>query len=74
METEEEEESLAISFRKHASCCRVNAARARDAEGKAKWLEFADTWEKLADRVARQSSSLEAMTLDQQMPQRANGP
>jgi hypothetical protein len=70
-----EGESPITSYRKNASYCRVKAARTQDAEDKAKWLEFADTWEKLADKVAREGSSPEAMALDQQaeMPRRAKG-
>jgi hypothetical protein len=70
-----EGESLITSYRKNASYCRVKAARTEDAEDKAKWLEFADTWEKLADKIAREVSSPKAMTLDQQVatPRRAKG-
>jgi hypothetical protein len=50
------EESLVTTYRKNASYCRVKAARADDEAKKAKWLEFANSWEQLADKVARQSS------------------
>jgi hypothetical protein len=60
---EAEGESLATSYRKHASYCRVKAARAQYAEDKAKWLEFAESWEKLADKIARESSSPNVITL-----------
>ena len=43
------EESLTVRYRKHASYCRVQAARARDTDHKARWLEFAQAWEMLAD-------------------------
>jgi hypothetical protein len=46
---ETEGESLATNYRKDASYCRVKAARARHPEDKARWLEFADTWEKLPE-------------------------
>jgi hypothetical protein len=62
---ETEGESLAKSYRKDASYCRVKAARAQHPEDRAKWLEFADTWEKLADRVAREGSSPNVITLKQ---------
>jgi hypothetical protein len=45
------EESLITIYRKNASYCRVKAARTRDAEDKAKWLEFADGWEMLAAQL-----------------------
>jgi hypothetical protein len=45
------EESLTIRYRKHASYCRVQAARSRDADHKARWLEFAQAWEMLADEA-----------------------
>jgi hypothetical protein len=61
-----EGESLITSYRKNASYCRVKAARTEDAEDKTKWLEFADTWEMLADRVARESSSPNVVILKQQ--------
>jgi hypothetical protein len=50
------EESLVTTYRKNASYCRVKAARADDDAKKAKWLEFADSWEQLADKIARESS------------------
>jgi hypothetical protein len=49
------EESLIIRYRKNASYCRVQAARARDAEHKARWLEFAEGWEMLADQASQQA-------------------
>ena len=69
------EESWVTIYRKNASYCRVKAARIRDAEDKAKWLEFADGWEMLADRIAGESSSPNLITLDPraQMPRRAKG-
>ena len=67
---EAEGESLITSYRKNASYCRVKAARAQDAEDKAKWLEFADTWEKLADKIARESSSPNVITLNQRAQSR----
>jgi hypothetical protein len=69
------EESLLTIYRKNASYCRVKAARTQDAEDKAKWLEFADGWEMLADRIARESSSPNVITLHQwaEMPRRAKG-
>ena len=67
---ETEGEGLATSYRKNASYCRVKAARAEYAEDKAKWLEFADTWEELADRVARENLSPNVITLKQQAQRR----
>jgi hypothetical protein len=49
------EESLTIRYRKHASYCRVQAARARDADHKARWLEFAEGWEMLADEASQEA-------------------
>jgi hypothetical protein len=49
------EESLAIGFRKYASYCRVQAARALDAYHKARWLDFAEEWEMLADKASQQA-------------------
>ena len=42
--------SLITTYRKNASYCLVKAASTQDAEDQAKWLEFADMWERLADR------------------------
>jgi hypothetical protein len=47
------EESLTIRYRKNASHCRVKAARAPDADHKARWLEFAEKWEMLADEAGQ---------------------
>jgi hypothetical protein len=49
------EESLTIRYRKHASYCRVQAARARDVDHKARWLEFAQAWEVLADEANQEA-------------------
>lgn len=49
-----EAESLITSYRKNASYCRVKASRTRDAADKAKWPEFAETWERLANEIARE--------------------
>jgi hypothetical protein len=49
------EESLTITYRKQASYCRVQAARARDADHKARWLEFAEGWEILADEASQEA-------------------
>jgi hypothetical protein len=49
------EESLIIRYRKNASYCRVQAARARDANHKARWLEFAKGWEMLADKASQEA-------------------
>jgi hypothetical protein len=59
-----EEEGLTKGYRKNASYCRVKAARTRDAQDKAKWLEYADAWEQLADKIAREGSPPEAMAID----------
>jgi hypothetical protein len=49
------EESLTIRYRKQASYCRVQAARARDADHKARWLEFGEGWEMLADEASQEA-------------------
>jgi hypothetical protein len=49
------EESLTIKYRKYASYCRVQAARARDRNHKLKWLEFAQAWETLADEANQEA-------------------
>jgi len=59
-----EEESLTKGYRKSASYCRVKAARTRDTQDKAKWLDYADAWEQLADKIAREGSPPEAMAID----------
>jgi hypothetical protein len=49
------EEGLNIRYRKNASYCRVQAARAREADHKARWLEFAEGWEMLADQASQEA-------------------
>jgi hypothetical protein len=49
------EECLIIRYRKHASYCRVKAARAPEADHKARWLEFAEEWEMLADEASQEA-------------------
>jgi hypothetical protein len=51
-------QSVATTYRKSASECRVQAARARFADNKARWLDLAEQWELVADRVAEQSIHL----------------
>jgi len=45
------EEETVTKYRKLASECRVQASRAGDPDRKARWLEFAEQWERLAERL-----------------------
>ncbi|SDR45367.1 hypothetical protein SAMN05519103_08916 [Rhizobiales bacterium GAS113] len=47
------DDTLATSYRKTASECRVQAARSKHADDKARWLKLAEQWEALAEQVKR---------------------
>ena len=51
--------TMAITtYRKYASECRVRASRASDPDQKARWLEFAEQWERLAEQLRNEGPGI----------------
>jgi hypothetical protein len=46
------------TYRKYASECRVRASRANNPDQKARWLEFAQQWERLAEQLQNQGPGI----------------